>query len=339
MTLPLQKRIAAFSKLGEYILSEPEDIKPVIAKTYLANKWFTKENISKSLKAIASQFLEASELTAWVHQYNVEETTPQTVGLVAAGNIPLVGFHDFLCILMAGHKAQVKLSQKDEKLLPFLATKLVSFEPALKDSIQFVPQLKNFDVIIATGSDNTARYFDYYFGRYPNIIRKNRNSVAILTGKEQPDELEKLNDDIFDYFGLGCRSVSKLYLPKGYELPGLIEYLNKKEEVVFHDKYKNNFDYNYSLFILNKIQHLQGNTVLLREEPSLQSRIGCLHYEFYEDENELLLKIEQEKERIQVIVSHESIGPYKIVPPGKAQQPTLSDYADNIDTMAFLSKL
>ncbi len=338
-TISLEERIDVLSKLGEYLSTKSDYLDAVIHRTHFNNQWFVKENIYQSIDGIVKQFLDKSKLQKWVASYPIKEHTPKIVGLVMAGNIPLVGFHDVLSTFISGNISQIKLSEKDKFLLPYFIKKMTDFNPKVAGYFQFVERIKDFDAVIATGSDNSARYFQSYFGKYPNIIRKNRNSIAILTGKETKDEIIALGHDIFSYFGLGCRNVSKIYIPKGYDLNAFLEILHDAfKKIVMHSKYKNNYDYNYSIWLLNKTDFLMNGCVLLLENETLQSRIATLHYEYYDDIATLENHLELKSDEIQCIVGN-SIGSMKTLPLGTAQYPGLMDYADGVDVMGFLCGL
>ena len=282
------ERIDALVQLGERLQQEDDYLKAIMHRTQYNNAWFTIENQEKAVRAIAEHFLEADKLNDWLARYDIpEQTDAKTVGLVMAGNIPLVGFHDWLCIFTAGHHAKVKLSDKDQYLFPYLLKLLAEIDERTASYTEMVDRLSGFDAVIATGSNNSARYFEAYFGRYPHIIRRNRHGVAVLTGEETQGELLELGKDIFQYYGLGCRNVAKLYLPKPYDFDPLLEALHEYREIVMNTKYKNNFDYNYALYTLNKAAFKANGCVMLVEEPALQSRIACLHYEQYENLEEV----------------------------------------------------
>lgn len=337
--MKLSERIDLLVGLGEYLSKESEVLSTVIQKTYFHNRWFIKENTQKSIDAIRTAFLSRDLLTSWISNYEVsDDTNPKRIGLILAGNIPLVGFHDILSVFAAGHQAVVKLSEKDKWLIPHFVEVMAQQDERANEYFHFEERLQNFDAVIATGSNNTARYFDAYFGKYPNVIRKNRNGIAVLNGNETAEELNALGKDIFQYFGLGCRNVSKLYLPNGYEFQTLLEALHEYNEIVLHHKYKNNFDYNYTLLILNGVAHQSNGCILMTEDESLQSRIAQLHYEFYQDEEDLKQKIEAKKEEIQCVVG-QPIADMNVFPFGEAQKPSLMDYADGVDTMKFLTQL
>ena len=300
------------------------------------NGWFTKENVLFSLEEW-TKALTKNDLERWLKPYNFNEQKPKTVGIVMAGNIPLVGFHDFISILISGNKLLIKQSSNDQKLLPILADYLSTIEPQYKDQIEFTDgKFKNFDAVIATGSNNTARYFEYYFANRPSIIRKNRNSVAVLTGKESEVELQALGEDIFRYFGLGCRNVSKLYVPEGYEFDSFFKAMFPWANLMNNAKYANNYDYNKAVYLMSEFKLLDNGFFILKEEQSFGSPIGTLFYETYSDENTLKLTLEENKENLQCIVSK---GLFKDETAyGQTQHPQLWDYADNVDTLKFLQQ-
>jgi len=308
------------------------------------NPWFTKENILHALEAWADA-LQPEKIDQWFEQEQIKETkNPKNVGIIMAGNIPLVGFHDFLSVLASGHHLKAKLSQNDKYLLPLLAKYLISLNPEYKKQIEFVDgQLKDIDAVIATGSDNTARYFDYYFGKYPHIIRKNRNSVAVLTGKETDEELSKLADDIMRYFGLGCRNVSKIFVPKDYNFNPLFKALLKYKNLINYAKYANNYDYNKAVYIMSvdkdiRDSLLDNDLVLLKKDSGYSSPIGTLFYEHYDSSRDVKKIIEHDKDKIQAVVS--KIPDIKnAIPFGSTQTPQLWDYADGVNTIQFLKDL
>ncbi len=269
--------------------------------------------------------------------FNSEKT--KTIGVVMAGNIPLVGFFDFFYIMMSGNIVNVKLSSQDKQLLPLLAFALIQLEPDFKNYYTFTErQLKDIDAIIATGSNNTSKYFEYYFGKYPNIIRKNRNSVAVLTGNETNAELKLLGNDIFLYFGFGCRNVSKLYIPVGYDLNKIFRAIEDKKEIINNHKYFNNYEYNKAIYLINQTLHLDNGFILLKEDMSLHSPVGTLYYEYFKNNEDLKNKLIQNKEKIQCIVTNhfDVADSIKI---GNTQIPGLTDYPDGIDVMNFIFSL
>lgn len=344
-TLQISERIELLAELGRYLSAEPDDeLLHIIQKSYIENRWFTPENIRYALKSISSAFLEPGLLQRWATNYPITTAThpEKIIGLVMAGNIPLVGFHDWLCVFMAGQRAKVKLSDKDKNLLPFLIKKMGNWAFESWEYTVFLEEadkLQGFDAVIATGSNNTARYFEQYFGKYPHIIRRNRNGVGVLTGKENMAELYALGRDIFTYFGLGCRNVSKIYVPRGYDFVPLLEALHEYRDLVQHDKYKNNFDYNLTLLLLNQIPYHNNGCLLLREESALQARIASVHYEYYDDTNQLETMLAMRKDEIQCIVGAIKLPGFTVLPFGKTQEPGLSDYADGVDVMNFLTQL
>lgn len=333
-------RIAALVALGEHLQGEDEYLQAVMHRTAHHNPWFTKENQTLAISAIAQKMLNQDELNTWLRKYHVPEPVdPQVVGLVMAGNIPLVGFHDVLCVFVAGHKAQIKLSDKDPYLLPYLLKLLERIDPRTANYFQLVEQLADFTAVIATGSNNSARYFETYFKKYPHIIRRNRNGVGVLTGTETPQDLHLLGQDVFRFFGLGCRNVAKVYVPQGYDFRPLLEALHAYRELVLHAKYKHNFDYNYALLILNKVKHHANGCILMTENESLTSRIGMLHFEYYTDIAQLLEELAQRQEEIQCVVAQPGLLPIPTLTFGQTQEPNLWDYPDGVDTLAFLIQL
>lgn len=331
----IDKRIAAFAHLGDFILKNPAELQEVVHKTYIHNTWFTKENTTKALQNIAAEFLNKRKLENWlsIYQAQLADHSSKTIAIVAAGNIPMVAFHDILCVLVSGSNLQLKLSEKDKFLLPFLLEKLAEIEPGFKEKISILFKLENFDAIIATGSNNTAKHFEYYFSKYKNIIRRNRNSIAILTGNDSKEDIEKLGYDVFDYFGLGCRNVSKIFVPQDFDLLSLKPGFTKHIDIMQHTQYMNNLDYQRTLYLMNQVPLVDIDFINIVENKSLHSPISCLHVERYASMDEVNNFIIDEKENIQCIVGKG----YLVF--GKSQEPTLSDYADNVDTMKFILSL
>lgn len=330
----IEKNITAFAGLGQFILENPVELQEVVNKTYIYNTWFTIENTNQALKNIANEFLNKEKLELWLSGYDLTKSAePKTIAIVAAGNIPMVAFHDILCVLITGNKLQLKLSEKDKFLLPFILEKLVEFEPDFKDKISIQFKLEKFDAIIATGSNNTAKHFEYYFGKYKNIIRRNRNSIGILDGNETVEEIEKLGHDVFDYFGLGCRNVSKIFVPKDFDLMSLKTGFSKHIHVNQHNQYMNNLDYQRTLYLMNQTPLIDIDFVNIVENKSLHSPISCLHAERYETIDDVNNFIIDERDNIQCVVGKNFLGF------GKSQQPGLSDYADNVDTLKFILSL
>ncbi|MEL6972303.1 MAG: acyl-CoA reductase [Bacteroidota bacterium] len=334
-------RFNALVALGKQLRADTDGfLAATIGRTALHNPWFTEANQQQAISAIVDHMLAPEQLSVWWKKYALTEPVQQQrVGLVLAGNLPLVGFHDILCVFASGHQAVVKLSDKDPYLLPAVLRALRQVAPESEAYFSLVDKLKDFDAVIATGSNNTARYFEAYFGKYPHVIRRNRNGVAILTGTETADQLLALGHDIFDYFGLGCRNVAKLYVPEGYDFKPLLEALHEHRQIVNHTKYKNNFDYNYALYILNKVEYLANGCIILTENTSLQSPIACLHYEHYSSEEVLASQLSEIQEQIQLVVGPTLSEDIPTFPYGAAQQPSLFDYADGVDTMDFLLQL
>jgi hypothetical protein len=337
--MTLSERIEVLGQLGDHLLGKDEYLEAVMKRTAFHNGWFTEDSQQEAIRELAVQMLNRDRLREWLSRYQLAESSPKKVGIVMAGNIPLVGFHDWLCVFVSGHQAQVKLSEKDPFLFPYLMKILERLDERTLAYTEVTERLHGFEAVIATGSNNSARYFEAYFSKYPNIIRKNRNGVAVLTGDETLEELRALGKDIFRYYGLGCRNVAKLYVPKGYDFDPLLEALHEYREVVLNTKYKNNFDYNYALFVLNKIEIKANGCILLVEAPALQSRIACLHYEFYSSLEEVTKEIQARESEVQCTVAKSGALPIPAFSFGKAQEPALWDYPDGADTLAFLASL
>lgn len=298
------------------------------------NGWYTPEQVYFAVQSWA-QALTEENINQWLSGYAIDSTEPKTIALILAGNIPLVGFHDFLSVLITGNNVLVKTSSNDQHLLPFLAKYIIAIEPEFENKITFVDgKLENFDGVIATGSNNTARYFEYYFKDKPSIIRKSRNSIAVLTGKETNEQLVALGEDIFRYFGLGCRNVSKLFVPKEYSFNAFFEAIFAYQDVIHYEKYANNYDYNKAVFLMSNFKLLDNGFLTIKEDTSHASPISSVFYEYYEDLENLQNRLESESENIQCIVGDNSIK--NSVPFGQTQSPKLWDYADNIDTISFL---
>lgn len=352
--MTLNDRIVAFATLGKF-LNQFDSENPIpnddiannalffekfvvaIERAKHYNNWFTPEEVRFSFQQWGKALTEEN-LTSWLSNYDTTNISPKIIGIVMAGNIPLVGFHDLLCILVLGHKALIKLSSSDNQLIPMCLEYLSRLNPQFEDRIEITQnQLKDFDGVIATGSNNTARYFEYYFGKHPSIIRKNRNSIAVLTGNETQDELEALGEDIFRYFGLGCRSVSKLFVPQFYNFVPLFEALYKYKYLVNNDKYINNYDYNKAVYLMSEFKILDNGFIILKEDKSHASPIGSLFYEYYDDLEKLSERFNNDKDKIQCLVNmNTSNGKLSF---GETQKPALSDYADGVDTVDFLLKI
>jgi hypothetical protein len=332
-------KIKVFSELSELLQQQIEsgEMDPVFYRAEAENGWFTVANSRRALEAIIQQFLQEDKLTAWLSAYNiVKEKEAKTVALIMAGNLPLVGFHDLLCVLMSGHKAMIKLSSKDKVLPQYIISELYKIAPEFEYLIQMENgTLAGFDAVIATGSGNTLRYFEYYFGKYPNILRHNRNSVAVLDGTENKEELHKLGDDVLSYFGLGCRNVSMVWAPRNYSFIDFYDNIESYAGLFDNHKYKNNYDYHKSLLLLNKEPHLDNNFLMLRESMQMASPMATLHCTYYDDINEVKLWLAEQAANIQCIVAHSALV-LDAIPFGSTQMPALNDYADNVDTMNFL---
>ena len=352
--MQLNKRIQAFVKLGRFMsqFSNENYIKKdnipfneiffetmteaiQLSKSY--NGWFTENNIQFAFKNWKDA-LNEDNLLKWTSKYDLEKVHNHHIAIVLAGNIPLVGFHDLLSVLISGNRVIAKLSSNDKLMLPYLTKYLIVIEPEFEGKIVFTEEkLENFDAVIATGSNNTARYFEYYFGKYPNIIRKNRNSVTVLSGKETSEELKNLSNDIFRYFGLGCRNVSKIFIPKNYNFDTFFNAMFTWKEVINDNKYINNYDYNKAVYLMSNINLLDNEFLLLKEDVNLSSPISVTFYEYYDNLEAVRKQLITEKDDIQCIVSN--LGIENEIKFGETQKPKLWDYADQIDTIDFLIKL
>ncbi|MEO8885169.1 MAG: acyl-CoA reductase [Mucilaginibacter sp.] len=330
---------SAFVQLGQYLLNPDEQLQAIINNERQYNAWFTPANVNRAVNAIG-QMLNETNLTNWLTMYNLTNNDPKKVGVILAGNIPLVGFHDVLCVLVSGNIALIKASAQDARLIIHLLKKLTEFEPAFAGSYSFVDRLEKFDAVIATGSDNTSRYFEYYFSKIPHIIRKNRNSLAVLTGNETEAQLYQLGHDIFDYYGLGCRNVSKLLVPQGYDFTFFFESIEPYYVIADHHKYHNNYDYNKSIYLVNGDKHLDNGFLLVKEDIRWVSPLSVLYFEYYEDIKAAEAIINGVSDKLQCVVSALPLNiNTQTVDFGMSQQPALWDYADGIDTMDFLSNL
>jgi hypothetical protein len=334
--LTAEKLIIAFHKLSQFLADPDHDFKELIASARNSNAWFTEQEVYRSLKAL-SQMLNEDDLKIWFEDIKIT-TVPKRVGLILAGNIPLVGFHDVLSVLATGNIALIKLSSSDDKLLPGVLRQLCAIEPTLEDQIVYVERLKNFDAVIATGSNNTSRYFEYYFGKVPNIIRKNRTSVAVLTGTEVEEDIAALGHDLFDYFGLGCRNVSKIYLPEDYDVKNFFEPLEQYNDIINHFKYNNNYDYNKSIYLVNSAKHFDNGFLLLKEDTGFSSPLAVLYFERYGKIEEVEAALTGNQDNLQCVVSKAHLQiETAVLDFGKSQHPRLWDYADNVNTIQFLN--
>lgn len=328
--MKLQERLEILIQLGKYISSQDEGWQAAKIRARQKNNWFVPDFVELAAGAIAQQFLQQEKLEQWAAHYHLDDNiTPKKIGLVMAGNIPLVGFHDFLAVFVSGHQQVIKQSSKDDVLLKHLVDWMTTKNQSVATQVSFAEQLKDCDAYITTGSDNSARYFEYYFGRYPSIIRKNRTSVAVLTGNETEAELTALADDIMQYFGLGCRNVTQLYVPKDYDFIPLLNRLKKYSWMFEHHKYRSNYDYQLAIYIMNNKFYMTNDCVVLIEAESPFSPIGTLHYQFYENAEDVFAHLKG-SDKIQAVIG--ALG----LPFGAAQSPSLMDYADGVDVMAFL---
>ena len=349
MNKDLKERIQAFSDLGILFRDNSSsqkiktfqkwdsELNKLLKDSYQHNSWFTENNLKLSLKNWSAE-LNKKNIENWLENYKIELKSSKTVAIIMAGNIPIVGFHDLMCSLILGFKCIVKLSSDDKILIPLIVKFIQSRFDGFKEKVFFESNiLKNFDAVIATGSNNSHKYFEYYFGKYPNLLRKTRHSVAVLNGNESDSELAMLSNDVFDYFGLGCRSVSKIFIPKGYDLDLLFNAFYMKRFVIDHNKYANNYDYNKAVYLMSEEKFYDNGFVILKEEKKLGSPIACVYFEYYDDLVQVKNIIKINNQNIQCVVSNEKI--FSGISFGTTQCPKLSDYADNVDTLKFLLKI
>ncbi len=339
--------ISSFEQLGEcfrfiaadFPLEHPcfthrEVWQQAMEKARLHNPWFTTENLLFAFR-VWGDTLREDPIRRWLSRYSLPVKKPKKAGIISAGNIPMVGLHDLLSVWASGHQAVVKLSSDDRFLLPAVSTFLETLHPGWKGKTEFVDKLTSADAIIATGSNNTARYFEYYFSKKPHIIRKNRNAVAIISGNETPEQLNALADDVFAYFGMGCRSVAKIFIPENYDLDKLFGAFYTHKDIIHHHKYYNNYLYHKAIFLMNKVPVTENGFVLLKEDTAYASPVGVLYYEYYSRRDVLEMRLKADRDQIQCIV--EAGDRPGSIRPGEAQRPQLWDYADAVDTMEFLT--
>ncbi len=334
VAMNIKERIELLAKLGEYFVMNQATLQPVKEKASLQNPWFSIEFIDLALKNISNNFLQQHLLEEWIKQYDVKDDPlpRKNVGVIMAGNIPLVGFHDLLCVFISGNKAVIKASSKDEVLIKHAVQKLTEWNEEINQYITFSENLKNCDAYIATGSNNSSRYFEYYFSKYPNIIRKNRTSVAVITGDETEEELNLLADDMLLFYGMGCRNVSKIFVPEEYDFIQLLDALRKYNRFADFHKYRNNYDYQLALLMMNSKFYMTNDAVIITENESVFAPVSQVNYSYYDDAAALRESLISNHD-IQCIVGKD------FIPFGSAQSPSLNDYADGIDTMKFLSSL
>jgi len=331
----MEYKIERLQEFKALLTTKNEALLTHIRQAEIKNRWFSEANIWKSIEAIRSQFLDAELLRTWLSAYDFK-AVEKTLGIITAGNIPLVGFHDVLCAFVVNAKTKVKLSTKDEALMKYFIQELKALD--ITWNVEIIERLTDFQAVIATGSDNSNRYFEQYFKKVPSILRGNRNSLAVLNGKETKAQLDLLANDVFDYFGLGCRNVSKIFIPRTFDISTLFPHFDLFQEYVNHNLYKDNYDYNRTLLLMNLDKHLANDFVIVKEDESLHSRLATVHYSWYDKAEEVQDFIIENNEAIQVVVSQES-DLWSHIDFGQSQAPRLNDYADNIDTMEFLLSL
>lgn len=331
----MQEKINALVLLGKQLQDnnnfEFVDIKE---KAERLNKWFTQEFIDFAVNSIVEKFLNKEKLELWLSNYDISKIDEtETLGIILAGNLPLVGFQDILTCFVLNVNTKIKLSSKDETLTKYIINQFQKIDENW--NCEIVERLKDFDKVIATGSNNTNRYFEYYFKNVPNLLRTNRNSLAILNGKETKEELEALADDIFVFFGHGCRNISKLFIPKNYDITKLFPYLDKYKHLHFHKLYMDNYNYTRTILLMNQTPHFANEFIMIKEEEDLQSRLATLNFSYYSSENEIVSFIKNNENNLQCVVSKENKN-WQSFNFGEAQKPELWDYADDIDLVDFL---
>lgn len=330
-----QAIVDAFVALGGRLKSTDEKLQLTVTKTYIANNWLTQDNYWLAI-GHWQQVLVAAKLLQFIKDYTYAQR-PQKVGVIMAGNIPLVGFHDLVCVLLSGNIAVIKPSSDDKYVMILLADWLIEIEPQLATRIEVVERMNHIDAVVATGSNNSFRYFEHYFKDIPSLLRKNRKSMAILDGTESDEDLTSLSDDVFQYFGLGCRNVNFVYLPSSMKITTILDAFMKYKELANHNKYTNNYTYHRALLLMNTEQHLDTGFLLSKERENLHAPLACLHYAYYNSDEQLNSFIDKNRSEIQCIV-----GNYlevDTIPYGKSQSPELKHFADNVDTMLFLTNL
>lgn len=345
----LYNRIKAFEKLGilfsnnisknssKELTHWSSELNKAIDTSYKYNTWFTEDSVKQALNEWSKQ-LNYSNIKQWTDQYQLTDKSDKKIAIIMAGNLPLVGFHDLLCGLILNFNCIVKLSSDDKILIPFIIEFLDSVLPGIKNKVEFTTNpIKDFSGVIATGSNSSFKYFEYYFGSYPNVLRKTRHSIAVLDGNESVEDLKNLGNDIFTYFGMGCRSVSKLLVPKGYDFDLLFNALFKFKDIINHNKYVNNYDYNKAVYLMSEQKFIENGFVILKEDEKLGSPIGCLFFEYYENSKDLNTYISNIKDSLQCVVSNLNIPNSTSF--GSSQKPKIDDYADNINTLDFLLKI
>ncbi|HUR31259.1 MAG TPA: acyl-CoA reductase [Saprospiraceae bacterium] len=325
--------------LRQFLKLHDASLEKAIQDAHSKNPWFIPEFSQIAIHAIADLYLDVEKCRQWLTAYEFSSAKPKKVAIIMAGNVPLVGFHDLVCVLASGHHALIKLSEKDAVLSKFITDEWFKIEPSIASRITYTEKLEDFDAVVATGSNNSSRYFEYYFRNLPHILRRNRNGVAVINGNETDQELKDIAKDIFLYFGLGCRNISKIYVPSGYDFSGWAKAIEDWDYLKDHNKYRNNLDYNYAIYIINQVAYINLGHLILKEDDSIASRIGCVHYNYYSDKSSLIGEIESKRNEIQCIVSVDPIEGWDHIRPGQSQYPTLDQYADGVDTMRFLTSL
>ncbi len=339
-SMNIEHRKTAFVRLGQWMRDvEKESLEFTLRQAHNENQWFTPENSLKAIRSLG-EMLDEKDLGKWLANYEFKEHEAKRIGIIMAGNIPLVGFHDLLCVLLSGNTGVVKMSKDDKVLLPFVLEKLFEIEPALKPQVELADKLENYDAAIATGSNNSAMHFAYYFRKVPHIIRRNRNAVAVISGNESPEELAELGHDVFDYFGLGCRNVSQIYLPQDFDIAKFYEPLQQYQDIINHNKYANNHTFQKAIHIMNLVSIYDNDFLILVEHEQIASPTATCHYQRYTDIAEVEKTLAEKQDQLQCVIAQPYVFENLITTPlGQGQQPKLWDYADGVDTMAWVGSL
>ena len=337
--MKLSERIEALAALGDFLKHPNDELIAVVQSAFERNPWFIVEHINQAINAIANNYLSLNELHTWVSKYELPEAAPKKIGLILAGNIPLVGIHDIIAVFISGHKSVIKLSDKDRVLIPYFVKVLSRVNNQSDEYFEFVERLTDYEAIIATGSNTSGALFEKYFDKVPHVIRKNKSGVAIIPKSISDAELKKLGSDIFSYFGLGCRNVSKLYIENDFDISRLFKELDPYSDIINHNKYKNNYDFTNALYLMNEQQFVTNDVLILKEDKHIASRIASVNYEFYTDPNQLEEILNEHYDEIQCVVTNFSISGFDVIPFGSTQSPLLMQYADGVDTIQFLLDL
>jgi len=328
-------KLAEETKL--FFLKKDEAFETMVIGAGQQNPWFTEKEIDRSIEAILAGYLDETSLVKWLMRYPVQDCNPhQSIGIVAAGNIPLVVFHDILCAFASGCHACIKLSEKDQVLPSRWLDRVKELSPN-HFSFERVTTMPAVDKYIITGSSLALDHYHKYLKGKPAILRGHRNSIAVLNGSESDEALCRLGEDVFSYYGLGCRSVTKLYLPLHFDIRKLIETWESKYSYLTDlNVYYRNYEYQKAIKLVNRIPFLDGGFALFEISHSIAPAISTVYYEYYNDLDDLHFKLEDHKGKIQCVCSDLVLDGWVTHAFGSAQTPCLWEYQDDLDTMEFL---